>query len=168
MEHKRYPNSTVDLFNCIQEATEYIRENLGQPEMAIVLGSGLGNFHNKLEDKISIPYTDIPHMPCPKAKVIGHGGDLYLGTINGIKLLCWGGRLHAYEGFESYEVSFIADVSAHIGCHTFLVTNAAGGAIPEMSDEGCVLMITNHINSTGRNPLDSYYHTFFSEPDFTP
>ena len=52
MEHKRYPNSTVDLLNCIQEATEYIRNKLGQPEMAIVLGSGLGKFHEKLEDKI--------------------------------------------------------------------------------------------------------------------
>jgi purine-nucleoside phosphorylase len=78
--------------------------------MAIVLGSGLGEFHNRLENKVSVPYSDVPHMPL--TTVIGHGGSLHFGTIDGIKLLCWGGRLHSYEGLESYHITFIANVSA--------------------------------------------------------
>ena len=141
---------------------------MGEPEIAIVLGTGLGNFYTRLENKITIPYREIPNIPKNHAMVMSHKGDLYFGTVNGAKVLCWGGRFHWYEGFESYCLTFIANVSAAVGCSTFLVTNASGGAVTDMEGAGCINVLTNHINMTGLNPLDSYYHTCFGNKDFEP
>lgn len=118
------------------------------PEVGIILGSGLGAFASQVGEPTIIPYTQIPHFP--QSTVEGHSGNLILGTIAGVPVAVMQGRIHAYEGYTASEVTFPTRVLALLGCHTLIVTNAAGG-INESYRPGTFVAISDHINFTGIN-----------------
>lgn len=161
----RYPETNIQLANALDTAASFIKQRLGKSGISIVLGSGLGNFANRLDNRTSIPYDEIPFMP--RTTVEGHSGALYYGYVNEVPVYCWGGRLHRYEGYENFQIAFIAHLTAHLGCHTMIITNAAGGAIPGMIP-GCILICKDHINCHGINPMDYYYPPFYSQKHSSP
>lgn len=158
-----FPSSNTQLAAALSHSAQYITDKLGSAQISMVLGSGLGNFWKKLENCISIPYSDIPHMSAPD--VPGHSGRLYFGQVAGLSLYCWGGRLHLYEGYESYQTALITHISAKLGCHTMLLTNGAGGGMRGMTP-GCTMIIRDHINFEGFNTMDSYYHSLYEQDNF--
>ncbi len=139
------------LYDRAGEAAAFIagRASL-QPEIAVVLGSGLGGFASQLEEPIAIPFAEIPHFAHPTA--IGHRGRLVIGTLDGLPVAVMQGRLHAYEGYSSEEVTFPIRALGRFGIRTLIVTNAAGG-IRESFEQGQLVLISDHINLTGRNPV---------------
>jgi purine-nucleoside phosphorylase len=120
------------------------------PDVAIVLGSGLGAFAASLADATRVPYSQIPGMPEPA--VAGHAGNLCFGRIGNARVACLSGRVHLYEGHAIEKVVFGVRLLAALGCRGALLTNAAGG-IAEALAPGDLMLITDHINLTGRNPL---------------
>ncbi|HEY5961402.1 MAG TPA: purine-nucleoside phosphorylase, partial [Polyangiaceae bacterium] len=126
-----------------------------RPKLGIVLGSGLGPLADKLERAQSIPYADIPSMPRPS--VAGHSGRLTFGGLCGVDTACLEGRVHLYEGHEPETVVFGVRLLAKLGCQVVLLTNAAGGTTPKHAP-GSLLLIADHINLTGRNPLMGWNH----------
>lgn len=135
-----------------QEAVDRIRQQIGvQPvEIAIVLGSGLGEFAGRIEHPQVIAYRDIPHFrPCG---VEGHSGNLIFGTVGGRQVVCQQGRYHYYEGHQAADIVLPIRVMSKLGAKYLLVTNAAGG-INEGFDPGDIMLIRDHINFMGMNPL---------------
>lgn len=120
------------------------------PKVGLVLGSGLGGLAETLTEARRIPYADIPGMPV--SAVAGHAGNLWLGNLSGVPVACLQGRVHAYEGHGLDAVCFGVRLLAALGCHTVLLSNAAGGMAPDMA-AGDLMLITDHLNLTGRNPL---------------
>ena len=120
------------------------------PSIAIVLGSGLGPFADRLERAVRVPYGEIPHFPAPT--VIGHAGELVVGTVAGKTVLAQCGRFHAYEGHSAAVCALPVRVWASLGITTLILTNAAGG-IRRSFGSGTVMLIADHINLTFRNPL---------------
>jgi purine-nucleoside phosphorylase len=120
------------------------------PKFGIILGSGLGAFVDKIENPKIIPYTDLPHFK--KTNVEGHEGRLILGTIENNEVAVLQGRIHAYEGHTMEEVVFPTRVLATLGIENLILTNAAGGINLEFSP-GDIILIDDHINLTGKNPL---------------
>lgn len=120
------------------------------PSVGVVLGSGLGAFADQLEDRTVIPYEDVPHLPRPR--VAGHAGRLCFGSAGGALVACLHGRVHAYEGHAPADVVFGCRLLAALGCKTVLLTNAAGG-IRDGFAPGVLMLITDHLNLTGTNPL---------------
>jgi purine-nucleoside phosphorylase len=116
----------------------------------VVLGSGLGAWASRLKQGQALPYAAIPHMPSPS--VAGHPGQLWLGQLAGVSVACLQGRVHAYEGHSVERVVFGARLLAKLGCRVVLLTNAAGGIRADLSP-GSLMLITDHLNLTGRNPL---------------
>ena len=138
-----------DLFERVQEAVSYIQQLFpAAPVVGIILGSGLGNFAATVEQNVVIPYADIPWFP--RSTVVGHSGQLVLGKIGGVTVAVMQGRAHAYEGYTMEEVTFPTRVMARLGCHTLIVTNAAGGIAPALS-QGQLCLLADHINLTGTN-----------------
>lgn len=121
-----------------------------RPSIAIVLGSGLGGFADQLENPIYIPFADIPHFP--QSTVPGHSGRLVLGALQGIPIAVMQGRVHAYEGYTPQQVTFPVRVLGRMGVKTLLLTNAAGG-IRETLHQGQLVLLSDHINFTGHNPV---------------
>lgn len=121
-----------------------------KPTVGLVLGSGLGAFADTLEEPLKIPYGDIPNMPV--SSVVGHAGNLVLGSHAGVPVACLQGRVHAYEGHGLARVVFGARLLALLGVSAVLLTNAAGG-IGEGMQAGDLMLITDHINMMGGNPL---------------
>jgi purine-nucleoside phosphorylase len=121
-----------------------------QPKLAIVLGSGLGLLAAEVADGVSIPYSEIPHFPLSTAP--GHAGRLIVGTFEGFPVAMMAGRVHMYEGYSAEQVVFPVRLLRLLGAETLIVTNAAGGVNPNFSS-GALMLITDHINLTGRNPL---------------
>lgn len=121
-----------------------------RPTIAIVLGSGLGSFAAQIENPISIPFADIPHFP--QSTVPGHSGRLLIGAIAGIPVAVMQGRVHAYEGYNSEEVTFPVRVLARLGIRALVLTNAAGGINPSFR-QGQLVLLSDHINFTGRSPV---------------
>ncbi len=119
-----------------------------KPVVGVVLGSGLGAFGNQLEQ--CIPYEDLPGMPV--STVPGHAGNLRLGRIDGVGVACLQGRVHLYEGHDAGAVVFGVRLLARLGCQAVILTNAAGGIAPGLRP-GHRMLITDHINLTGHNPL---------------
>ncbi len=137
------------LYTRAQTAATYIRSLTPlTPTVAIILGSGLGDFAEQVETAATIPYTDIPHFP--QSTVPGHSGKLILGTIAGVPVAVMQGRVHAYEGYTLDEVTFPMRVLSLLGVRTVVVTNAAGG-IRATLVPGELVCITDHINLTGTN-----------------
>ena len=142
-----------DQYTRAQTAAHYIlsRHPAGhafQPTLGIILGSGLGNFANQVEDPTTIPYLDIHNWP--HSTVEGHAGKLILGTVNGVEVAVMAGRVHAYEGYPLPEVTFPTRVLGLLGCRALIVTNAAGGIHPAFTT-GTLVAISDHINLTGSN-----------------
>lgn len=123
------------------------------PEIAIILGSGLGGFADSLEDPLVIPYSELPHWPV--STVPGHAGRIVIGTLEGKCLLAMQGRIHFYEGYTMQQVTLPIRVFQRLGIELLIVTNAAGAVNPEFSP-GDLMLITDHINFVGMagfNPL---------------
>ncbi|SFR06777.1 MULTISPECIES: purine-nucleoside phosphorylase [unclassified Paenibacillus] len=137
--------------STIQEAADYIRAKSGiRPEIGLILGSGLGILADLIQDGISIPYQDIPHFPV--STVEGHEGELLLGTIEGRAVVMMKGRFHMYEGYGPQLTAFPVRVMKQLGIQSLLVTNAAGG-VNTSYEAGDLMVISDHLNLTGQNPL---------------
>ena len=121
-----------------------------QPKIGIVLGSGLGGFTEQLEDAVSIPYHDLPGFP--SGNVHGHGGNLVLGHIGGVDVVCLQGRSHSYEGGNYDTVKTYVRTLKLLGCEVFLATNASGSLREEVGP-GELMLVTDHINMQPGNPL---------------
>jgi purine-nucleoside phosphorylase len=121
-----------------------------RPKIAIVLGSGLGAFAEQLEGATAIPFAKIPNFP--QSTVPGHSGKLVIGKVAGIAVAVMQGRVHAYEGYSSDQVTFPIRVLGRLGVKTLVLTNAAGGINPELR-RGQLVLIADHINLSGRNPV---------------
>lgn len=135
----------------IREAATYVgsRTKL-RPTVAVVLGSGLGAFAESLGEATNIPYGDIPHFP--SSSVVGHKAALFAGTFKGAAVFAMAGRVHAYEGYPASEVVFPVRVLATLGVRQLVLTNAAG-AINTAFKPGELMILADHINLTGLNPL---------------
>lgn len=132
------------------EAANYILNRCHQkPEIGIILGSGLANLVNYIDNAVTIPYSEIPHFKTSTA--IGHKGNLILGTLGGKYVMTMQGRFHYYEGYTMQEVTFPIRVMYAMGIKTLMVSNAAGGITPTFR-VGDLMMITDHINLMP-NPL---------------
>ena len=121
-----------------------------RPKIALVLGSGLGAFADEFSDATRIPYAKIPNFPCSTA--VGHAGQLVIGKVEGIEVAGMQGRVHLYEGYAVKEVSFPIRVFARMGVKAVILTNAAGGIKREFT-QGQLVVISDHINLQGVNPL---------------
>lgn len=138
-------------YEDVKEAAEYIRARIAKvPELAIVLGSGLGDFAGTLGDAVSLPYGELPHWPA--SKVIGHEGRLVIGTVGGRTIAALSGRCHVYEGHDLKTVTFAVRALGLLGVKMLVLTNAAGGINTGFSS-GALMVIDDHINLIGGNPL---------------
>jgi purine-nucleoside phosphorylase len=141
--------TTTDLFTQAQTAANYIHNKIPlKPKLAIILGSGLGNFASHVVNAVTIPYAEIPHFP--QSTVVGHSGKLVIGTIANIPVAVMQGRVHAYEGYTMAQVTFPMRVLGLLGVERLIVTNAAGGIDPRYG-QGAIVAISDHINLTGTN-----------------
>ncbi|MBZ5496606.1 MAG: purine-nucleoside phosphorylase [Acidobacteriia bacterium] len=121
-----------------------------RPEIALVLGSGLGAFADGMKEAVSIPFRDIPHYPRPSAA--GHTGRLVIGNVGDVPIAVMQGRVHLYEGHSAKEVVFPMRVFGRMGVRAAVLTNAAGGVSRELKP-GCLVVLQDHINMQGANPL---------------
>jgi len=138
-------------YDDVEAAAAFLRTRIAQfPATAIVLGSGLGAFADGLESSTVIPYGDIPAWPA--SSVIGHAGTLVVGRIAGREVAVLAGRVHFYEGHELTTVTFPTRVLARLGVKTLVLTNAAGGINTAFSP-GTLMVIDDHLNFMGSNPL---------------
>jgi purine-nucleoside phosphorylase len=143
--------SGPSLWERVDEAASHIRSRCNAlPETAIVLGSGLGDFSDTLLDAIATPYADLPHWP--PSTVVGHAGRLVVGTVAGRRIAALSGRVHYYEGHDLGTVVFATRVMARLGVRRVILTNAAGG-INTAFAQGALMIIDDHINMLGSNPL---------------
>jgi purine-nucleoside phosphorylase len=133
-----------------QAAADIRRRCAALPETAIVLGSGLGDFSATLLDAIATSYTELPHWPA--SNVIGHAGRLVIGTSAGKRVAALSGRVHFYEGYDLPTVVFATRVMGRLGVRHLVLTNAAGGINPALT-QGALMVIDDHINMMGTNPL---------------
>lgn len=141
----------MELMTRINEATAYLQKHLEiQPEIAIILGSGLGPLGNEIENPQIFDYANIPHFPV--STVPGHAGKLIAGTLSGRKVLVMQGRFHYYEGHEMDIVTLPIRVFARLGIRYLFVTNAAGG-IKEGLNPGTITLITDHLSMMCPSPL---------------
>lgn len=143
--------SETSMIQRIQEAAAFIaKETNIKPQIGLILGSGLGVLADLIEQPIVVDYSRIPHFPV--STVEGHAGELVVGTIKGKQVLVMKGRFHAYEGYGAETVSFPVRVMKELGVEKLIVTNAAGG-INENYQVGDLMVISDHLNLTYRNPL---------------
>lgn len=135
----------------IAEASSFLKNKvIDIPEIAIILGTGLGDLINYIKDAIKIPYQEIPHFPV--STVEGHSGQLIFGTLGGKRVMAMQGRFHYYEGYDMKQVTFPVRVMQHLKVKKLFVSNAAGGMNKEFQ-VGDVMVITDHINLFPENPL---------------
>ncbi|MNZ51317.1 Purine nucleoside phosphorylase 1 [compost metagenome] len=135
----------------IKEAAAYIGSKTSmKPEIGLIMGSGLGVLGDYLEDAVTIQYHDIPHFPI--STVEGHAGELLIGTLSGRTVVLMRGRFHMYEGYGPELTAFPVRVMKALGVKALLVTNAAGGVNTDY-EPGNLMLISDHINLTGKNPL---------------
>lgn len=139
------------MIDNIKETSSFIRSKVGElPEIAVILGSGLGNLADKMDIKVEIDYHDIPHFPV--STVAGHAGKLIFGNLGGKYIMAMKGRFHYYEGYDMKQVTFPVRVMKDLGVKVLFVSNAAGGMNKEFR-VGDVMVITDHINLFPENPL---------------
>jgi len=140
-----------DAYASVERAAGTLRRLLGEvPAIAVVLGSGLGPFADRPRNPVVVPYADVPGWPVPT--VTGHAGRLVAGEIAGRRVVVLSGRVHLYEGRSSADVTFAIRVLARAGVRHLILTNAAGG-INAAFGTGTLMVIDDHINLTGINPL---------------
>jgi purine-nucleoside phosphorylase len=134
-----------------QQTKRFLEERLpGRASVAIVLGSGLGGFSEEIEDRLEIPYSEIPGWP--RSTAIGHEGMLVYGRVEGVNVIGLSGRAHLYEGYSPARVTYGMRVLHLLGVKTAVLTNAAGGVDLEYG-QGALVIVTDHINLQGVNPL---------------
>jgi purine-nucleoside phosphorylase len=139
------------IFERVDEAAAAVRAAAGRlPETAIVLGSGLGDFADTLQNSVATPYSALPHWPA--SNVIGHAGQLVVGETVGKRIAVLSGRAHFYEGHDMATVVFATRVMGRLGVKQIILTNAAGGINTSLT-QGALMIIDDHINLLGSNPL---------------
>ena len=139
------------MWERIEQAAAAVRHRCQTvPETAIVLGSGLGHFAETLTEAIETPYADLPHWPA--SSIVGHTGRLVVGNVAGHCVVALAGRAHFYEGYDLATVVFATRVMARLGVKRIILTNAAGG-INTAFAQGALMIIDDHINLIGSNPL---------------
>jgi purine-nucleoside phosphorylase len=143
----RYP---AEVLLAVDYVLKYLNWEGDQPRLALILGSGLGEFAETLAGKVRIPFSLIPHFPM--STVAGHSGVLIFGRLDNIPLLCLQGRVHFYEGHDMKRVTFPVRVLGSMGIQQLIVTNAAGGINPRFRP-GDLMLIRDHISSFIPNPL---------------
>ena len=135
----------------IQESLQFIRSQWTNTAKAgIVLGTGLGNLAKQIQVDVTIPYKAIPHFP--HSTVESHAGNLVVGTLNGVPIATMEGRFHAYEGYDSKQITFPVRVLKALGAEMLIVSGATGGMNPQYQ-QGDIMVIEDHINLLGVNPL---------------
>jgi purine-nucleoside phosphorylase len=143
--------SAAGTYERVDETASHIRRRCGTvPDTAIVLGSGLGDFADRLLDGIAMPYADLPHWPA--ATVVGHSGRLVIGNLGSRRMAALAGRAHFYEGHDLSTVVFAVRVMGRLGVKRLILTNAAGGINTGFA-QGALMIIDDHINLLGSNPL---------------
>jgi purine-nucleoside phosphorylase len=146
-----YLSFQEDYYARANDAEKYIRQHCSlQPQIALVLGSGLGSFASELAEPTVMPYAQIPHFPLTGAE--GHAGNLVIGKIGEVPVVAMQGRVHLYEGYSLQRVTFPMRVFAKMGVKAALLTNAAGGISTRLK-QGCLVVLKDHINLQGSNPL---------------
>jgi purine-nucleoside phosphorylase len=139
------------MFERVEAAADAVRRRCGAaPETALVLGSGLGDFAETLADSVVIPYGELPDWPA--SNVVGHAGRLVVGTVADRRVAALAGRVHLYEGHPLGTVVFATRVMGRLGVKELVVTNAAGG-VNTAFGRGALMVIDDHINLMGANPL---------------
>lgn len=139
------------MLNKIKETASYLQENAAiQPEIGIILGTGLGGLVDEINVVKSIPYEYIPHFPV--STVAGHQGRLIFGTLGGKNVIAMQGRFHFYEGYTLQEVTFPIRVMQYLGIQHLVVSNASGGVNPAF-EVGDIMLVTDHLNLFSGNPL---------------
>src|SRR5215831_4387988 len=136
---------------ALATAVQFLKNRLpSTPAVGVILGSGLGNFAESLEKPTTVRYDEIPEFP--RSTVAGHAGKLYFGAVDQVPVVVLSGRIHYYEGHSMTSVVFPARVLGRLGCRTVIVTNAAGGINTRFAT-GDLMLISDHINAFGANPL---------------
>lgn len=142
--------------SAVQRAAAFLRERFGSiPDVAIILGTGLDGLARVIKIEDQLPYGDIPGFPV--STVQSHAGMLIKGTLAGRPVLALKGRAHIYEGYSAKQVSFPVRVAGELGCRSLVVSNACGGLLPEHA-AGDIMLIEDHINLMGHNPLEGPNH----------
>ena len=143
--------ASTSLYERAEHATRIIRSRITvEPRIALVLGSGLGGFADDFEEAVAIPYEEIPGFVRSTAQ--GHAGRLVIGKVDSVPVVAMQGRVHFYEGYSLEEVTFPVRTFGLLGIKTLILTNAAGGIDVELT-QGALMMITDHVNLMGVNPL---------------
>lgn len=138
-------------YDEVMNAVHYIQARVAcRPRIAVILGSGLGSIADQLENRELLPYADIPGFP--KSGVSGHAARFVFGTLNGRPIVAMQGRFHYYEGLSMRQLSLPIYVLRQLGVEEIVVTNACGGINPDFNP-GDLMLITDHINFAGNNPL---------------
>jgi purine-nucleoside phosphorylase len=141
----------MSYYDRVKEAADAVHARIrAVPDIAVVLGSGLGDFAGTLTDAVSMPYEQLPHWPV--SRVVGHHGRLVVGGVKGRMVAALAGRCHVYEGHDLATVTFAVRVLGVLGVKTLILTNAAGG-INTAFTQGALMVIDDHLNLLGDNPL---------------
>src|SRR5271163_1037601 len=141
----------TDLFTNAESSAAFVLSQTPlRPQIGLVLGSGLGSFADDLTDAVRIPYGDIPGFP--RSTAVGHAGQLVIGKSGDVPVAVMQGRVHLYEGYSAAEVAFPTRVLARSGVRALILTNAAGGINVEYG-QGALVILRDHINLQGQNPL---------------
>lgn len=139
------------VYSQLDQAIELLKNRgFGRPEVALILGSGLGGLAERFEEKIAVDFAEIPGFP--PSTVAGHAGRLVWGKLNGVWAVAMQGRFHYYEGHSQRQIAYALWTLRALGAQALIVTNAAGGLNPGFQ-VGDLMLITDHINYTGDNPL---------------
>ena len=156
-----------DEFARAERAAKFIRARARlRPRIALVLGSGLGAFADGMPRAVRVDYAKIPHFP--RSTAVGHAGRLVIGEVGAVPVAVMQGRVHFYEGYTQQQVIFPMRVLARLGVRAVILTNAAGGINLEY-DQGCLVVLRDHINFQGTNPLIGPNDSRFGErfPDMS-
>jgi len=140
-----------DIYKKVEQAAEYLNKQTSiKPDIGIILGTGLGSTAEAIEIDAEVDYKDIPNFPV--STVESHSGKLLFGTLSGKKVVAMQGRFHLYEGYTPQQVTFPVRVMKSLGIKILIVSNACGGLNPQY-ERGDIMIITDHINFQGQNPL---------------
>jgi len=143
--------ASTSLYERAEHATRIIRARMNvEPRIAVILGSGLGGFADDFDDAVGIPYEDIPGFMRSTAQ--GHAGRLVVGNVDSVPILAMQGRVHYYEGYSLEEVTFPVRTFKLLGIKTLILTNAAGGINVQLT-QGALMVLSDHLNLMGDNPL---------------
>jgi purine-nucleoside phosphorylase len=141
----------TDTYTLAESASAFLLAKTGlRPKVGVVLGSGLGAFADELSDALRVPYSRIPSFP--RSTAIGHAGQMVIGKAGDIPVAAMQGRVHLYEGYSAEQVAFPVRVLGRMGIRALIITNAAGG-INTKYEQGTLVVISDHINLQGQNPL---------------